>query len=103
MTFANASPATLVPVHPAQLYESLWLFACASLLRARMSASRLLIAEYLVLQGAGRFAIEFIRTNPKTLGFLTTSQVIALCCVGAGVVGLATASDFHKKGGESTC
>jgi len=102
MRFPNAVPPALAAVHPTQLYESLWLFACALLLRRRLAASRLLIAEYLVLQGAGRFAIEFIRTNPKTLGFLTTSQVIALGCVGAGVTGLTIARNT-MRGGEDAC
>ena len=89
MAFPRGAPPTTELVHPAQLYEALWLLACALFLRRRMGRSRLLIGEYLVLQGAGRFAIELVRTNPPTLGFLTTSQVIALACVAAGSLGLA--------------
>ncbi|HXX48168.1 MAG TPA: prolipoprotein diacylglyceryl transferase family protein [Myxococcota bacterium] len=88
MSFPHGAPPTLERVHPAQLYESLWLFCAAALLWRRLGRSRLLIGEYLVLQGAGRFAIEIVRTNPRTLGPLTTSQCIALCCVGLGALAL---------------
>jgi phosphatidylglycerol:prolipoprotein diacylglycerol transferase len=101
LAFPHGSPPTADVVHPTQLYESLWLFACALYLRRRLLASRLLIAEYLVLQGAGRFALEFIRTNPRTLGFLTTSQAIALCCVGAGALSIMAARPGQWKGGET--
>jgi len=100
MSFPRGAPPTTELVHPTQAYESLWLFACAWLLRRRLATSRLLIAEYLVLQGAGRFAIEFVRTNPRTLGPLTTSQVIALGCVAAGALGLALARRRETTPGD---
>lgn len=88
MAFPNARPPTAELVHPTQLYESAWLFACAWFLRARLTRSRLLIAEYLLLQGGGRFAIELVRTNPPVLGPLTLSQLVAIACVLAGAVAL---------------
>jgi phosphatidylglycerol---prolipoprotein diacylglyceryl transferase len=88
VAFPHGAPPTLERVHPAQLYEAFWLFGCALLLRGRLTRARCLFAEYLVLQGAGRFAIECVRTNPRTLGLLTTSQAIALACVAAGGWGL---------------
>jgi phosphatidylglycerol---prolipoprotein diacylglyceryl transferase len=91
MAFPHGLPPTSERVHPAQLYEAGWLLGCALLLRWRMPRARLGIADYLVLQGSGRFAIEWVRTNPPTVGPLTTSQVIALACVAAGTVGLALA------------
>ena len=104
MAFPRGAPPTAERVHPAQLYEAAWLLACALFLRQRMPHSRLLIAEYLVLQGAGRFAIEFVRTNPATVGVFSTSQVIALFCLAAGLVGLAAAQSLESlvKGGEET-
>ncbi|HTO08674.1 MAG TPA: prolipoprotein diacylglyceryl transferase family protein [Myxococcota bacterium] len=98
VAFPNGAPPTTERVHPAQLYEAAWLFGCALLLRRRLGRSRLLIGEYLVLQGAGRFAIELVRTNPPTLGFLTTSQVIALVCLAAGGIGLAAAAESPEAG-----
>jgi phosphatidylglycerol---prolipoprotein diacylglyceryl transferase len=88
MAFPHGAPPTLELVHPTQLYESAWLLGCALFLRARLCRSRLLIAEYLVLQGLGRFAIELVRTNPATVGPFTTSQLIAASCFAAGIIGL---------------
>ncbi|MFI5314984.1 MAG: prolipoprotein diacylglyceryl transferase [Myxococcota bacterium] len=104
MSFPRGAPPTTDVVHPAQLYEALWLCACALFLRRRLVRSRCLVAEYLVLQGVGRFALEFIRTNPRTLGFLTTSQVLAACCAVAGALGLVLSgratSDWRHFAGE---
>jgi len=47
-----------------------------------------LIAEYLLLQGGGRFLIELVRTNPPVLGPLTLSQLVAICCVLSGGIAL---------------
>ncbi len=88
MAFPNAPRPTAELVHPAQLYESGWLFACAWFLRRRLDLSRLLIAEYLLLQGGGRFLIELVRTNPPVLGPLTLSQLVALSCVLSGGIAL---------------
>jgi len=44
-----------------------------------------------LLGGAGRFAIELVRTNPRTLGPLTTSQGIALGCIAVGALALRRA------------
>lgn len=100
VTFPNAVPPATQPVHPTQLYESAWLLACAWLLRRRMGRSPLLIAEYLLLQGAGRFAIEAVRTNPAVLGPLTLSQVVAATCAVAAValLGLARRFEFSTEG-----
>jgi len=91
MSFPHGLPPTFERVHPAQLYESLWLFAAAGLLWRRIARSRLLFGEYLVLQGVGRFAIEIVRTNPRTVGPLSTSQLIALGCVAVGAIALRRA------------
>jgi phosphatidylglycerol:prolipoprotein diacylglycerol transferase len=88
MSFPHGAPPTLERVHPAQLYESLWLLAAAAFLWRRIGRSRLLIGEYLVLQGIGRFAIEIVRTNPRTLGPLSTSQGIALGLIALGALAL---------------
>ena len=98
MAFPRAPEPALAPVHPAQLYESAWLFACAWLLGRRVERSPLLIAEYLVLQGAGRFAIELVRTNAPVAGPLTLSQLVALACVACGALGLARVRDSQIEG-----
>jgi phosphatidylglycerol---prolipoprotein diacylglyceryl transferase len=88
MAFPQGAPPTLEAVHPTQLYETLWLALVTVWLWRRLGRSRLLFGEYLVLQGVGRFAIELVRTNPRTVGALTTSQVIALGCIAAGTLAL---------------
>jgi phosphatidylglycerol---prolipoprotein diacylglyceryl transferase len=84
MAFPEGAPPTLERVHPTQLYEMVWLFALTALLWKRRWHSPLLWGEYLVLAAAGRFAVEFLRVNPRgTLG-LSDAQLIA---VGLALVG----------------
>jgi len=84
IAFPQGAPPTLERVHPTQLYESAWLFAVTGWLWARRDRSPLLWAEYLVLNGVGRFAIEFLRTNPRVAFGLSEAQLIALALVGVG-------------------
>jgi len=84
IAFPHGLPPTDLPVHPTQIYESLWGAAMAVFLGRRVAPGRLVFAEYLVLEGAGRFAVEFLRTNPRTLGGLSTSQALALVWLAAG-------------------
>jgi phosphatidylglycerol:prolipoprotein diacylglycerol transferase len=86
VAFPEGSPSTLDRVHPTQLYEMAWLFGLTALLWARRNRSPLLWGEYLMLAGAGRFAVEFLRTNPRmALGF-SEAQWIALALVAVGAV-----------------
>ncbi len=91
--FPLGAPPTLDPltgvvfaVHPTQLYAVAWLGIAALLLWSRRKRSPALFAEYLMLAGAGRFWIEFFRTNPPLLGPLTNAQLVAVACVVAGAV-----------------
>ncbi|HPD78151.1 MAG TPA: prolipoprotein diacylglyceryl transferase, partial [Spirochaetota bacterium] len=43
---------------------------------------------YLLLNGVARFAVEFIRLNPKTALLLTQAQLVAICFILIGLVGL---------------
>jgi len=85
IAFPAGQPPTLEPVHPTQAYESFWAFAMTAFLSRRIGKSRSLFGEYLLLEGVGRFVVEFVRTNPATLGPLTLFQVAAIGCVGVGV------------------
>jgi phosphatidylglycerol---prolipoprotein diacylglyceryl transferase len=86
IAFPEGAPPTLEPVHPTQLYESAWLFAVTGWLWMRRDKSPLLWGEYLVLSGFGRFAIEFLRTNPRVALGLSEAQLIALALVAVGTV-----------------
>ncbi len=79
-----------VPVHPTQLYESLFLFLLAGFLVFlfyRKPAPGRVAAVYLLAYGVSRFALEFLRDDPRgAAGGLSTSQWISLA---VGVIGAA--------------
>lgn len=82
-------------VHPAVAYELLLDFALAALLLAvrtrlvgRAPEGRLLWA-FLLLYGAGRFAISSLRLDPLVLDGLRQAQVVALALLGSGALMLS--------------
>lgn len=84
IAFPQGAPPTLDPVHPTQLYEAAWLFGLTGFLWARRDRSPRLWAEYLVLAGIGRFAVEFLRVNPRVWLGLSEAQLIAVALVVIG-------------------
>ncbi len=78
VAFPQGAPPTLERVHPTQLYEAAWLFALTVLLWRRRHRSPLLWGEYLVLAAIARFAVEFLRLNPRGALGLTEAQIIAV-------------------------
>jgi phosphatidylglycerol:prolipoprotein diacylglycerol transferase len=81
-------------VHPTPLYEALAAFAIAALLwslRARLSPVRV-FGSYLILSGAARFLVEFVRTNDEVLLGATQPQLWSLLLIVIGAVLLA----FHR-------
>jgi len=84
IAFPEGLPPTIVPVHPTQLYEAAWLVAIGALLWRRRGASPFLFAEYLVLAGIGRFAVEILRINPRIALGLSAAQWIGLAMVAIG-------------------
>jgi phosphatidylglycerol:prolipoprotein diacylglycerol transferase len=84
VAFPLGLPPTVDPVHPTQLYEAAWLVAIGALLWRRRAASPLLFAEYLVLAGIGRFAVEILRINPRIALDLSAAQWIGIAMVGVG-------------------
>jgi phosphatidylglycerol:prolipoprotein diacylglycerol transferase len=92
VAFPKGLPPVDVPVHPTQIYEALALVMIAWLLiRWRRAAVRdtAVLGRYLVLAGAVRFGIEFIRVNERLMGPLTLAHLISLGLVLVGVVLLA--------------
>jgi phosphatidylglycerol:prolipoprotein diacylglycerol transferase len=78
-----------VTVHPTPLYEftaymGLFLFLYAR--RKRDLPPPTMFATYLVGASLARFAVEFIRLNPKVALGLTQAQLIALVLISLGVV-----------------
>jgi len=89
VAFPQGLPPTTIPVHPTQLYEAAALGVVAWLLfrwRRHTVPDRLVLGRYLVLAGAVRFAIEFIRINERVLGPFSVAHLAAMALVAAGVV-----------------
>ena len=82
----------VVPVHPTQLYEvglSVLIFFVLWRLRRHDRAKGWLFMLWLVLAGLERFAVEFLRAkDDRFIGVLTLAQVISLCVVAVGIVGM---------------
>ena len=86
----------IVPVHPTQLYEvglSTLIFFFLWKIRGDARASGWIFMLWLVLAGAERFAVEFLRAkDDRFFGVLTLAQVISLAIVAAGVIGMTRVS-----------
>jgi phosphatidylglycerol:prolipoprotein diacylglycerol transferase len=77
-----------VRVHPAMLYETLAysaVFAFLWSIRKRPLPNGTLFWAYLVLASSARFAIEFVRINPRLVFGLTEAQLISIALVAIGV------------------
>lgn len=87
---AGMDPATVLAVHPTQLYETVTMLGVFALLwRLRLSVRPVgwVFGVYLMLAGVERFLIEFLRAKDDRLfGPLTVAQIASLLLVIAGVV-----------------
>jgi phosphatidylglycerol:prolipoprotein diacylglycerol transferase len=87
VAFPKGLPPTDVPVHPTQLYEAIPLAVLAWLLirwRRHNTPDVVVLARYLMLAGAIRFAVEFLRVNAVVLGPFTLAQLWSMALVVAG-------------------
>ena len=90
----NGNYCTILPtpVYPTPLYEAIICFCLFLLLwglRRHIKKPGVLFAYFAILNGAERFAIEFIRVNPRYhIGYwnLSQAQVIALGWMLAGLI-----------------
>jgi phosphatidylglycerol:prolipoprotein diacylglycerol transferase len=92
VAFPEGLPPTDVPVHPTQIYEAIALVPLAWLLvrrRQRGAAPSSVLGTYLVLAGAIRFAIEFLRVNVRVAGVFSVAHLAALAAIAVGVILLA--------------
>ena len=93
MAYPEGTVATDVEVHPTPIYETLAMGGAALLLwrlRERW-APGVVFALYLVLAGAERLLVEFIRRNDAVVAGLTLPQVVSLVMIAAGGAWLASA------------
>jgi len=86
MAYPDGTVPTTVQVHPTPVYEALAMFLIAAVLwrlrhRWRPGA---LFALYLVLTGAERFLVEFIRRNESVVLGLTQPQLLSILLVVGG-------------------
>ena len=88
VAFPRGLPPTTVRVHPTQLYETVGLAAIVWLLirwrRAGVEDAGV-FGHYLVLAGALRFLIEFIRVNAHVAGPLTLAQLFSVAIMATGL------------------
>jgi len=88
VAFPRGLPPTWVPVHPTQLYEAVALVPLAWLLvrwRREGRPDTFVLGGYLIIAGAIRFAVEFLRVNVRVLGILTVAHIASLLVVAAGI------------------
>lgn len=93
MSFPHGIVPTLDRVHPTPIYEFLGALAITIFLWRRgapsnekqLSAGEI-FAEYLLLTGAARFLVEFIRRNPHGWLGLTNAQQVAILSMAIGLL-----------------
>lgn len=103
MSYPHGEVPTMERVHPTPVYEtlaSLVIFAVLWRLRERIAPLRL-FAVYLVLAGAERLLVEFIRRNDEVLLGLTQPQLFALGMLGAGAALLALPGRLTERAGPA--
>jgi len=78
------------PLHPTPIYEfliMLFIFFILWKLRKKEWPDGKLFTVYLMLAGLERFAVEFIRLNPKLFFGLSEAQLISIILMAAGIIG----------------
>jgi phosphatidylglycerol:prolipoprotein diacylglycerol transferase len=87
VAFPRGLPPTTVPVHPTQLYEAAGLAVIVWILvkwrRARVPDA-VVFGRYLMLAGALRFCVEFLRVNARIAGPLTLAQLFSIAIMLVG-------------------
>jgi phosphatidylglycerol:prolipoprotein diacylglycerol transferase len=90
MAYPKGTVPTTVEVHPTPIYETVTVGLIALVLwhlRDRLTGGRL-FALYLVLSGAERLLVEFVRRNEAVVAGLTLPQLLSLAMIAAGTAAL---------------
>lgn len=110
VAFPEGLPPTSGPVHPTQLYEAAGLALIAWVLvrwRRGGAPDAMIFARYLVMAGALRFGIEFVRVNAPVVGSLTLAHLFSGAMIAAGLLVISTkrqdATVRGHKGGARRC
>jgi phosphatidylglycerol---prolipoprotein diacylglyceryl transferase len=83
----DAGCAPWVRVHPAPVYETILytgVFLVLWAIRKKIHVEGQIFYLYLIMAGACRFLVEFIRVNPRVLWGLSEAQLIAAAMVAIG-------------------
>jgi phosphatidylglycerol:prolipoprotein diacylglycerol transferase len=91
----DAGCAPWVRVHPAPVYETILytgVFLVLWSVRKKLHVEGQVFYLYLVMAGACRFAVEFIRVNTRVVWGLSEAQLIALAMVATGAAAYAWSS-----------
>ena len=91
MAYPDGTEPTTEEVHPTPVFETVAMGLVALVLwnlRDRFAPGGL-FALYLVLAGAERFLIEFIRRNDGVVAGLTPAQLFSLAMIAGGAVWLS--------------
>lgn len=91
IAFPDGLPPTTVPVHPTQIYEALALVPLAVLLlrwRRQERADAFVLGAYLLLAGALRFAIEFLRVNERVVGPFSVAHLASMVVIFLGLASI---------------
>jgi phosphatidylglycerol---prolipoprotein diacylglyceryl transferase len=78
-----------VRVHPAPIYEVILyvaIFAVLWSMRKRIAFEGQQLCLYLILGGAARFMVEFVRINPRVALGLTEAQLISIAMIVGGAI-----------------
>ncbi|MCK4994474.1 MAG: prolipoprotein diacylglyceryl transferase [Candidatus Omnitrophica bacterium] len=95
-------PGHSLRVHPTQLYSAFFLliiFLILYFLEKKKHFAGEIVSLYLIIYGVMRFAIEYLRDNPKVLGDLTMFQCISIVLILLGGV-LHNALKSKRKSGK---
>ena len=98
MPYPDGTVPTTQDVHPTPIYETVAMGLVAWVLWRLRDRFRpgVLFALYLLLAGAERFLVEFVRRNEAVVAGLTTAQVQSLVLAAAGTAWLIVAA---RRGG----
>lgn len=91
IAFPDGLPPTTVPVHPTQIYEALALVPLAVLLfrwRRQERADAFVLGAYLLVAGAIRFAVEFLRVNERVVGPFSVAHVASMVVIFLGLASI---------------
>jgi phosphatidylglycerol:prolipoprotein diacylglycerol transferase len=90
MAYPNGTVPTTEKVHPTPVYETITMLIVAAVLWRLRDRWRpgTLFALYLILAGAERFLVEFVRRNDDVVLGLTQPQLLSLAMIAGGAIWL---------------